>query len=153
MCKCRCATPNKKKKTAIEAWVCSILMRKSKHLKNLSQCCLSTTNPTWNDLGLSVSLQNDRPVTNHSGHGTASLQMRFILSWLIHSLKNDFTLHPSLTFHLNAWWQFVMFFTLRITLFIWWTYGSGKHRGKYTCTLTATDFHLMDRFCKIDNVH
>jgi hypothetical protein len=110
---------------------------------------LSTPNPTWTGLGLNISLQNDRPVTSHSSHGTAPLQMRFILSWLLIGLSTDFTLHPSLTFHFNAWWQIVLFFTLRICLLIWWIYGWGKHRGQYTCTLAATNFHLTDRFCRM----
>ena len=46
----------------------------------------STINPTWTGLGLNISLHNDKPVTNHSSHGTAPLQMHFILSWLLNGL-------------------------------------------------------------------
>jgi hypothetical protein len=40
--------------------------------KNLSQCHLSTTNPTWSDLGANPSLHNEKPATNHLSHGPSS---------------------------------------------------------------------------------
>jgi hypothetical protein len=39
--------------------------------KNLSQCHLSTTNPTWSDLGANPSLHKENPATNHLSHGMA----------------------------------------------------------------------------------
>jgi hypothetical protein len=39
--------------------------------KNLSQCQLSTINPTWTDPCGNTGLRGERPVTNHLSHGTA----------------------------------------------------------------------------------
>jgi hypothetical protein len=39
--------------------------------KNLSQCHLSTTNPTWTEPGANPGLRSERPTTNCLSHGTA----------------------------------------------------------------------------------
>jgi hypothetical protein len=39
--------------------------------KNLSQCHLSTTNPTWIDPSANPGLRGERPATNDMNHGTA----------------------------------------------------------------------------------
>jgi hypothetical protein len=39
--------------------------------RNLPQCHLSTTNPTWTDPGSNPGLCGERPATNRLSHGTA----------------------------------------------------------------------------------
>jgi hypothetical protein len=39
--------------------------------KNLSHCHFSTTYPTWNGLGLNLTLRSERMATNGLSHGTA----------------------------------------------------------------------------------
>jgi hypothetical protein len=39
--------------------------------KTCPSATLSTTNPTWTDLGLNPGLRSDRPVTNRLSRGTA----------------------------------------------------------------------------------
>jgi hypothetical protein len=41
--------------------------------KNYPSATLSTTNPTWTDLGANPGLRGERPVTSRLSHGTASL--------------------------------------------------------------------------------
>jgi hypothetical protein len=48
--------------------------------ENLPSATLSTTNPTWTDLGANPGPRGERPATNRLSHGTAALH--------ISSLKN-----------------------------------------------------------------
>jgi hypothetical protein len=53
--------------------------------ENLPSATLSTTNPTWIDLGTNPGLHGERPATNRLSHGTA-----FIKSIQVESGYNGF---------------------------------------------------------------
>jgi hypothetical protein len=44
---------------------------RSPRRKTCPSAILSTTNPTWTDLGSNPGLRGERPATNHLSHGTA----------------------------------------------------------------------------------
>jgi hypothetical protein len=55
---------------------CGRMILTEKNLKTRRKICpiatLSTTNPTWTDLGVKLGLQAERPVTNHLSQGMVS---------------------------------------------------------------------------------
>jgi hypothetical protein len=74
-----------------EPWWNDINRRKPKNLeKDLSQCHLSTTNPTWIDPGANLGVYGVRPVTNHLSHGTAFSGVLVQLSWNLMIVVNIF---------------------------------------------------------------
>jgi hypothetical protein len=68
----------------MEQWWNDVFVGETEVLgENLPSATLSTTNPTWIDLGANLGLRGERPATNRLSHGTAKENIKnyYLLSW------------------------------------------------------------------------
>jgi hypothetical protein len=66
--------------------------------ENLPSATLSTTNPTWIELGANPGLRSERPATNRLSHGTATKNSSVEYLVSVHDVKYLFIL----------WWEMYM---------------------------------------------